>query len=133
MAREGLAHLERGQGNYEEALRLYQAALRVWQDWGLQAAMARELECLALVTAAQGRLHEAVRLAGAAGRLREQTGTRPMPDEQLELDESLDAAHEQMPAALYHSLLEEGRGMSLPEAIAYAGELPVSDNSSTEN
>jgi hypothetical protein len=81
--------------------------------------------------AAQGRPREAVRLAGAAARLREQTGTRPTPDEQIELGESLATAHEQMPAALYHSLLEDGRGMSLPETIAYAVALPVSNDSST--
>ena len=125
MARSGLAHLEQGQGNYEEALRLYQESLLVWQDWGLQAAVAHELEYMMLIAAAQGRAEHAVRLAGAAQKLRHQTGTGPTPDEQMEIDKSLETVRSQLPSALYNALLAEGESMTMSEAISYALGLPA--------
>jgi predicted ATPase len=125
MARTGLAHLERGQGNYTNALRLYQESILVWQHWGLQAAVAQDLECMAWIAAVQGNLEHAVRLAGAANKLRQQTGTQPAPQEQREFDESLETVRSQLPAALYHSLLAEGQEMTMSEAITYASELPT--------
>jgi ATP/maltotriose-dependent transcriptional regulator MalT len=124
-ARTGLAHLERGQGDYTNALRLYQESILVWQDWGLQAAVAQDLECMALIAAGQGNLEHAVRLAGAAKKLRQQTGTHPTPQEQKEFDESLEIVHSQLPAALYNSLLADGQEMTISEAITYASDLPT--------
>lgn len=125
LARLGLAYLERQQANYNDALKLYQAAILVWQDWGLQAAIARELESMALIAAGQGNSEHVVRLAGAAKRLREQTDTQPAPKEQIEFNESLESVRRQLPASLYHSLLAEGQGMTLSEVITYALELPA--------
>jgi predicted ATPase/class 3 adenylate cyclase len=127
-ARLGLAHLERQQGNYDAALKLYQAALRVWQDWGLRAAIARELESIALLAAGLGASEHAVRLAGAAKRLREETGTQPTLEEQIELEESLAFTRRNLPDARYIFLLAEGQGMTLPESITYALDLPAQDS-----
>jgi tetratricopeptide (TPR) repeat protein len=133
LARTELAHAERQQGNYDEALKLYQAAILVWQDLGLPAAVARQLECVALIAAAQGRLQHAVRLSGAAQKLREQTDTQPMPSEQSELDESLEALRRQLQDSVYNSLLEEGRIMTTSEAINYVVTLPTIQADFPEN
>jgi predicted ATPase/class 3 adenylate cyclase len=127
-ARLGLAHLERQQGNYNAALKLHQAALLVWQDWGLRGAIARELESIALLAVRQGEPEHAVRLAGGAKRLWEETGTQPTPEEQIELEESLAFARRNLPDALYSSLLAEGQGMTLREAITYALNLSTEDS-----
>jgi len=124
MARNGLADLERKQGNTTDALKRYQESILVWQDWGLQGAIAHNLESIALTIAAQGRLQDTVRLAGAAKKLREQTGTQPAPAEQMELDVALEAVRGQLPASLYSSLLAEGREMTVSEVITHALSLP---------
>ena len=66
VVRTELANVERWKGNNQEALKLYLAAIRVWQDLGLQAAIAQGLEYIGLVAAAEQSFEHAVRLWGAA-------------------------------------------------------------------
>ena len=65
-----LAHIERRAGNLEEARRLYQQTIVVWQEFGQRAAIAHQLECFAFLARAQDQLVRAARLLGAAEALR---------------------------------------------------------------
>ena len=120
MAQTDLAHLERWQGNYAEAERHYQATIMVWQDWGLQAAVARQLECLTLVAVAQGALERAARLAGAVEKLRAEIDSEPGPKEQSKYIGAIEALRNQLGVERFEALVAEGRMMSGAEAVAYA-------------
>jgi predicted ATPase/class 3 adenylate cyclase len=126
MARTELAHLERWQGNYTKALLLYKSAIVVWQDLGLQAAVARQMECLAMIAAAQQNTKYAARLSGAAKKLRYQTGSQLAPNEQVEYDIHLEAIRSHLGTQRFTSPLTEGQAMTAPEAVAYALSLPDS-------
>jgi predicted ATPase/class 3 adenylate cyclase len=126
LARTELAHMERQQGNHAEALQLYQAAIVVWQDLGLQVAIARQFECLAMIAAAQGNTQYAVRLSGAAKKLRAQTGSQLAANEQIEYDAHLETVVNQLGKQLFKSLLAEGEALPTPEAVSYALALPDS-------
>ena len=56
LSRVELAHIEGRLGNHEEARKLHQAALLVWQDLGLQAEITRQIQCLSMIAADQGTL-----------------------------------------------------------------------------
>ena len=128
LARTELANVEQGQGNHEEALKLYQASIRVWHELGLQAAIAQQLEYIGLIAAAGLSYQHAVRLAGAANRLRDQTGTQPLPKEQAELQERLTLVRRELQDRLYNSLLAEGQSMTVGEAVQYAAGLRTIQN-----
>ena len=124
LARTELAHVERMQGNYTEALELYKAALQVWHDLGLRAAVAHQFECLALIAAAQGNAEHSIRLQGAAKKLREQTKSHLAPNQQTADDNSQEAVRGEMETSRYQDLLLDGQSMPTSEAIAYAVGLP---------
>jgi tetratricopeptide (TPR) repeat protein len=124
LVRTQLAHVERIQENLTEALELYKQTLLVWHDLGLQAAVARQLECLVMVAAAQGNLQDAVRLCGAAETLREEIVSEPTPQERMEYEEVVERLRNQMELRNFQHLLLEGQGMSTSEAIAFALALP---------
>lgn len=124
MARTELAHIERRQGNNPVALHLYQAAIFGWNDLGLKPAVARHLECLAMVVATQGYLKEAVHLLGAAMNLREQAGSHLMPGEQIEYDNIFEGVGRQVEEKDIKQWLLKGQEMEMPEAVTYALSLP---------
>jgi tetratricopeptide (TPR) repeat protein len=118
MARTELAHVERMQGNDAAATELYKAAILIWHDLGLQAAVARLLEYLAIVADMQRNSEHAVRLAGLARRIREQARSRMTPDEQVEYDNFLEGLRRRMDMPRFQTLLVEGQYMSITEATA---------------
>ena len=117
LARTGLAHLERGQRRYAEALELYQEAILVWQELGIQAAMARELVCIVMIAAAQRNYQHAARLWGAVQKLSGQAVPQLARIEQVELDQSLATVRSQLGAQHFDSLVAEGQAMARPEAM----------------
>jgi predicted ATPase/class 3 adenylate cyclase len=124
LARTDLAQIESRQGHYAEAMELYKSAILVWQDLGLQAAIARPFECLALIAAARGNTQHAARLSAAAQRLREQTGSALTLDEQIEYAQTLEKVRTQLGAERFQSSWAAGQAMTMPEAIAFAIALP---------
>ena len=126
LARTELAHFERRQGNYTEALEYYKAAILVWQDLGLQAAIAREFECLAMIAIAQRYYQHAGRLLGVAQKLRDQTSSQLAQNERIEHNHALEAVRSQLGEKVLESSMAEGQAMTLPEAVGYALALPHS-------
>ncbi|HSL47111.1 MAG TPA: adenylate/guanylate cyclase domain-containing protein [Anaerolineales bacterium] len=124
LARTQLAHVERWQGNTMEALRLYKEAIVIWQDLGLQAAVARLLECLAMIASAQGKAEHAIRLLGAANRLRAQTDFPLPPNEQMEYEKIVEEVRNKLGDQLFEAGLAEGKAWTESQAVAYALALP---------
>jgi predicted ATPase/class 3 adenylate cyclase len=124
-ARIELAQIEKNRGRFTEAIVLYKAAILVWQDLGLQTALAGPFECLAMIAAAQGNFQYAAWLAGAAQRLRQQTASPVAQSEQKECDQTLEVVRTQLGEELFHSSLAKGQAMTLREAVACALALPA--------
>lgn len=124
LARTELAHVERQQGNYAQALQLYKTAIMTWQDLGLQATVAQQFEYLAMITAAQGKFEHSIRLAGAASKLREEINSQLASENTAEYEEWFQTLPTQVKRRDFEVLLREGQNMTTSEAVAYALALP---------
>jgi predicted ATPase/class 3 adenylate cyclase len=124
MARSELAHLERRQGEQDAALELYREAILVWQDLGLQAAMAQQLVCIAMIAAARGSHEQATRLLGAAQRLGDPAGSPSAQNDPQEQARTLETLRRELGTPRFESLLAAGQALTVQEAIACAFVLP---------
>jgi hypothetical protein len=68
----------------------------------------------------QGQSERALTLAGAADRLREEIGSPLPPAERAALDETLDRARKMLDKSRQAVAWNEGKNMSLEEAVEYA-------------
>jgi predicted ATPase/DNA-binding CsgD family transcriptional regulator len=114
-----LAHIERRAGNLEEAGRIYQETIVVWQELGQRAAIAHQLESFAFLARAQNQLVRAARLLGAAEALRAALDSPMNPSEQAEYDQEVTALYAQMGVEIAAAHWAAGRIMTMEEAIAY--------------
>ena len=122
LEKSNLAHLERSQGNYTQALELYRETIVGFCDVGQRGAVAHQLECFGFIAIAQNQFERALRLLGAAEALREQSGTPMTPDEQTVYEQQLTAIREQLPADSLATDWAEGRALTMDQAIQYAVE-----------
>lgn len=128
--RSGLADLARLQGDDERASSLYREALLEWRNIGNQGAMARVLECLAMLAVRRGEgrrqaqvgIAYGARLLGAAERLREAARARMQAEEQA--DYAPVAERVRQAGAEAQAAWVEGRALSLPDVLEYAMHFP---------
>jgi len=117
-----LAHLERQQGHFAQAKPLYRETLLEWQRLGHRAAIAHELECLAMIAKAQEEDERAAKLFGAAEVLRENIHL-PMTDfERVEYEREVNDLRANMDEATLTKAWSEGRALTMEQAIAFALE-----------
>jgi hypothetical protein len=88
------------------------------QEWSAVA-----IQGLAVLAIREGNVERGVQLAGAVDRLRELAGGEA-PRAIVLLEEPLDLARGKLPPERIDSLWEEGRAMTLDEAVALAREDP---------
>lgn len=119
-ARSELAHLLRRQGHDHEAEQLYREAIRIWLDLGHQAAVAHQLESLAMVATAQGQPQRAARLLGAADALRAVTMSAMTEAERKEYGRTVSALRTQLDEVTFRAAWGSGRAMTLDQVIAEA-------------
>ena len=119
-ARSELAHLLRRQGHAQEAVRLYRTAIVIWMELGHHAAVAHQLEALALIAASRGKAHRAASLFGAAEALREATTSTITDAEREEYGGAVTNARVQQDEASFAAAWAAGRAMALDQAIADA-------------
>ncbi len=122
MVRSEVAHLERRQGHIAQAKSLYRETILQWQDLGHRAAIAHELECLAMIAKVQEEEQRAARLFGSAEALREDINTPMTPFERVEYDREVNDLHANMDEAVFAKAWAEGRAMSMEQAILLATE-----------
>jgi predicted ATPase/class 3 adenylate cyclase len=119
-----LGHVERQTGNLTKAKLNYKETLKGWQNLGNRAAIAHELECFAFIAITEEEPQRAVKLFGAAEALRERIQT-PMTDyERVEYDQVVAQVRSMLPEAEFNTLGEEGRALTMEQAI----ELAMSDD-----
>ncbi len=115
-----LGRLELSQGNGCRAHELLCESLVVLQELGDKAAVAACLEALASVVTEQGAALEAARLFGAADALRETIGVPLPPAYRSEYDRHVGAARTIEQQIFFAAAWEEGRALSLDQAVAEA-------------
>jgi predicted ATPase/DNA-binding NarL/FixJ family response regulator len=125
MAQSELAHLERLEGHYPQALYLYQCTLGVYQEMGHLGALARQFECMAFILRGEGQMMTAARLLGAAETLREKVGAVMIKDEHGEYEQEVTALRASMERLDFESAWTAGRDMSLDETRSLAMGIAV--------
>ena len=116
----GMAHVARQLGNFDEALSLYRETLRDWQKIGHRGAVAHQLECFGFIAKAQEQGERAVKLMSAAEALRETSKSPRTPQERVEYEAEVTSLRTGMDEKTFVSLWEEGRAMTMEQAIEYA-------------
>ena len=117
-----LAHLERQQGHFAQAKSLYCKTLLEWQRLGHRAAIAHELECLAMIAKAHEEDQRAAQLLGAAEILRENIAMPMTSVERVEYEREVNDLRLNMDASAFARAWAEGRAMSMEQAIRLATE-----------
>jgi len=106
------------QGDLATAHALYQESLALARGAGRELAIASGLQGLAGVVAAQGESTWAARLWGLASAMREATGAPIPPVERADYERALASAQAQLGEKTFAAAWEEGRTMTLEQALA---------------
>jgi predicted ATPase len=122
MAYSEIGHVERRQGHFKQAKLNYHKTLLEWQRLGHRAAIAHELECLAMIAKAEEEERRAATLFGAAEGLRELIGLPMTPIERVEYEREVNDLHSNMEETSFRKAWSEGRALSMEQAIALALE-----------
>lgn len=131
LVKSELAHLERQQSNYGQALKLYRETIVTFRDFGQRGAVAHQLECCAFIAiamtgenpaidSARLELEQAVRLVGAAEAYREHGGTPMTPAEQDEYQTQVGLVRERLDPAVFARSWDAGRAMTVEMAVELA-------------
>jgi predicted ATPase/DNA-binding XRE family transcriptional regulator len=119
-ARQHLGFVPLLRGEYIQAGELFAQSLRAFRDLGEQPGIADGLEAVAALCAATGDAGEAGRLIAAAAELRERIGVAPLPYLRAIWQPYIARAEAVLGAAAWSAAGEQGRTLSLREAVASA-------------
>jgi len=120
LALQGAGRLARSQADYQQAESLHHHALELFQKAGYKLDAVEPLESLAGLAALAESLPEAARLFGAAEALRESIGYVRFLVEREGYEADVAIVREGLTEEEFRRAWEEGRAMSLDEAVAYA-------------
>jgi tetratricopeptide (TPR) repeat protein len=121
-----LGHAALDGGSVAKAVELFKESLVRSREVRDPSEVAISLEGLARTSKAQDQATRAVRLYAAAESWRKEKSVPLAPGFDALRESSLDAARAQLGATAFSAAWQEGRGMGLEEAIAYAlAEAPV--------
>jgi tetratricopeptide (TPR) repeat protein len=108
--------------DWERAIAMLGESLQVRQEIGDKGGCAWCLERLAGVFMAQGQEEKAVRLFGAAARLRSSIGSVIDPVDDTKYKRNLSSLRKKLGQKRYTETWNEGRAMTMEQAISYALE-----------
>ncbi len=120
MIQSEFGHMERYEGNLDQAEQVYRETILVWQKIGHRAAVANQLEFFAFIAMAHKQDDRAARLLGAAEVLREKINIQMSPFERIEYDQQVSDLRGRMPEKAFSSLWAEGRRMPMEQAVTFA-------------
>ena len=127
MIRSELAHLDRIQGQYEQAESAYRETILEWQRLGHRAAVAHQLECFALLASLRKQSGKATRLFGAAEALREGINIPMTGFERLEYERQVAELRAGMEDTAFELAWAEGHRLTMEAAIQAALEADAND------
>jgi len=113
------AHALRQIGDLERAEFHYRKTILLWQDRGHRAAMAHQLECFAFIALVQEDPERAAKLLATAETIRNAINSVRTPPEQKEFEDAVAQLRSGMEAAEFEKAWEEGKSMSLENAVSY--------------
>jgi tetratricopeptide (TPR) repeat protein len=119
-ALNNLGNISRYEGDFAQASDLYRQSLRLKEEVGDQWAITYTLEGCAALAASLGDGERSARLFGAAESIRKRLGTPLEPNKQSEYKENVEKARFLLSAETFLRCWEEGRNLSLSEAVADA-------------
>ena len=106
--------------DHDRASELFEESVALCKELGDKSTAAESLEGLACTAAATGEAERAARLFAAAQGQYETGGYHHTPRERALREPYLADARSRLDGAVWEAMLEEGRAMSLEEAIGYA-------------
>jgi non-specific serine/threonine protein kinase len=115
-----LGHVERAVGDYAQATSLYQESLKLRRETGDRLSLAQSLEDFAGLAGRQGQPERALRLLGAAETLVATLGRTLPVGYALDYERTVADARARCGAEVFAAAWEEGRAMTLEQAVAYA-------------
>jgi tetratricopeptide (TPR) repeat protein len=115
-----LGYVAQHQGDYELAEAYFKEETILFGELGLKYFVVLSIADHAGPAAARCQPERAVHLLGASAALSEAMGVTQQLVDQVEIDGYLADAREQLDEAAFQAAWEEGRAMSLEEAVAYA-------------
>jgi predicted ATPase len=115
-----LGHVARALGNITEAKELYKQTLTRFQDQGHRPAIAHQLESFAFIAIAQEEPERAAKLFGAAEALRERINAQMQELESIEYTNAVIRIQSLLDKADFNSLWEQGRALTMEQAIKFA-------------
>jgi predicted ATPase/DNA-binding SARP family transcriptional activator/DNA-binding CsgD family transcriptional regulator len=107
-------------GDHDRASGLFEESVALCKELGDKSTAAESLEGLACTAAAKGEAERAARLFGAAQGQYEMGGYHHTPRERALREPYMADARSRLNGAVWEAKLEDGRAMSLEEAIGYA-------------
>jgi len=122
--RSELGHMNRYLGQLAEAQGIYRETIKDWQGWGNRGAVANQLECFAFLALADEDPQQAIKLLGSAEALREQADSPMTRFERGEYDRSVAQLRAMLPEAEFNALWNEGRALTMEQAVELALERP---------
>src|SRR5262249_47553832 len=128
-----LADVLRLQREYLPAAAMYQEAIQGWRAYGQQGGISRCLECLAFIAIANEYGTQAARWLGAAEALRETAGARMIPRGQAEYAREVAALRAGMRKEDLDRSWADGRRLTVAEAIAEVGRLPLAEQAKSQD
>ena len=117
-----LGHIARRTGDINQAKKIYNETLRSWQDLGNRAAISHQLECFGFLAITEEEPERAVKLFGAAEALREKIQAMMTDYERVEYDQAVARVRSLLTEEEFNSLWNEGRAMTMDQAIEFALE-----------
>ncbi|HEX9737677.1 MAG TPA: NB-ARC domain-containing protein [Candidatus Limnocylindria bacterium] len=113
--------VDRFEGNFEAAESRFRASLTTARQHDLPVVVASALYAIADLALARGQPERALRLVGACEAMRDEIGEAPSGERAM-VGDVRGAATALMDAAAAESLYQQGRAMSVDDAVAYAVE-----------
>jgi tetratricopeptide (TPR) repeat protein len=107
-------------GEQEAAYRAYKESLEISTALEHRRGIARALDGLACLALRKGDARRALAVAAAASRLRQVISAPLTPAEQAKLDQNLHRAWQELGEVAGNKAWEEGRAMTLDQAVEYA-------------
>ena len=122
MIQSELAHIEREQGQFKQAIPMYRETILEWQRLGHRAAIAHQLECFAFIAKAQEQPERAAKLFGAAEALREKINIAMTPQERIQYDREIADLRSNMDEKSFAAHWADGHRMTIDRIIKFALE-----------
>lgn len=129
---QALGEIAADQGDYSNAHSFQSDALRLRYELGSKRTVADSLEGLAIVAREASDLRRMVLLFAAANALRAQIGASIVPRDRSRHEHWLDLAHARLGPAAFTEAWEEGKTLTLEEAMSLALEEPSAQRMATQ-